>query len=216
MAMRKVRFIFLGMALMAMLLTAGCDTSGGQKEAPASSSTQQTQEKTDGTKTDQTAKEISIRVYYPNEDGTKLLGVSRKVTLDKGLDKYTAAVQSLLAGPKEKGLVAIFPKAAKLRRVTVENGIARVDFDQSLVKHFNGGSTGEEMLVGSLVDTLTEFSEVREVQLLIKTCADRLEALSAAIVEHHPYELPEIIAVSPSAGLPAYLDWIRAQTREES
>ncbi len=167
MAMRKVRFIFLGMALMAMLLTAGCDTSGGQKEAPASSSTQQTQEKTDGTKTDQTAKEISIRVYYPNEDGTKLQGVSRKVTLDKGLDKYTAAVQSLLAGPKEKGLVAIFPKAAKLRRVTVENGIARVDFDQSLVKHFNGGSTGEEMLVGSLVDTLTEFSEVKEVQLLI-------------------------------------------------
>ncbi len=61
-----------------------------------------------------------------------------------------------------------------------------------------------------------QIERAEEVQLLIKTCADRLEALSAAIVAHHPYEVPEIIAVSPSAGLPAYLDWIRAQTREES
>ena len=54
-----------------------------------------------------------------------------------------------------------------------------------------------------------------EVLLLIKTCADRLDALAAAITQLHPYELPEILALTPSAGLPAYLDWIRAQTREE-
>jgi periplasmic divalent cation tolerance protein len=28
----------------------------------------------------------------------------------------------------------------------------------------------------------------------------------------HPYELPEIIAVSVTAGLPAYLDWIGRET----
>lgn len=54
-----------------------------------------------------------------------------------------------------------------------------------------------------------------EVLLLVKTCADRLDALAAAITQLHPYELPEILALTPSAGLPAYLDWIRAQTREE-
>ena len=60
-----------------------------------------------------------------------------------------------------------------------------------------------------------KIEQAREVQLLIKTCADRLEALTSAISQHHPYELPEILVVSPSAGLPAYMDWIRAQTREE-
>ena len=50
----------------------------------------------------------------------------------------------------------------------------------------------------------------------IDITADRLEALSAAILQHHPYELPEILALSPNAGLPAYLDWIRAQTREDT
>ncbi|HEX7990404.1 MAG TPA: divalent-cation tolerance protein CutA [Stenotrophomonas sp.] len=61
-----------------------------------------------------------------------------------------------------------------------------------------------------------QIEQAEEIQLVIKTCADRLDALSAAIRQHHPYELPEIVAISPSAGLPAYLDWIRAQTREET
>ncbi|WP_449467849.1 divalent-cation tolerance protein CutA [Stenotrophomonas humi] len=61
-----------------------------------------------------------------------------------------------------------------------------------------------------------QIEQAQEVQLLIKTCADRLEALTIAIQQEHPYELPEIIAISPSAGLPAYLEWIRVQTREET
>jgi len=60
-----------------------------------------------------------------------------------------------------------------------------------------------------------QIEQAEEIQLVIKTCVDRLDALSAAIRLHHPYELPEIVAISTSAGLPAYLDWIRAQTREE-
>ena len=54
-----------------------------------------------------------------------------------------------------------------------------------------------------------------ELQLLVKTTASRLDAAMARLVELHPYELPECIAVEARAGLPAYLDWIRAQTREE-
>jgi periplasmic divalent cation tolerance protein len=53
-----------------------------------------------------------------------------------------------------------------------------------------------------------------EIQLLIKTTADRLEALGTRVAELHPYELPELIAVEARAGLPAYLDWVAAQTRD--
>ena len=34
----------------------------------------------------------------------------------------------------------------------------------------------------------------------------------AAIRAGHPYELPEIIAVPIERGLPAYLDWVAAET----
>lgn len=55
-----------------------------------------------------------------------------------------------------------------------------------------------------------------EVQLLIKTRGSRLDAAIARLSELHPYELPEAVAIAASAGLPAYLDWVRAQTLEDS
>lgn len=51
-----------------------------------------------------------------------------------------------------------------------------------------------------------------EVPLLVKTAASRYVALEALVRSLHPYELPEIIAVPCGRGLPAYLDWVRAET----
>ena len=47
-----------------------------------------------------------------------------------------------------------------------------------------------------------------EVLLLAKTRADRYPALERALVAAHPYELPEVVAVSLSHGLPGYLAWL--------
>ncbi|BAZ93001.1 periplasmic divalent cation tolerance protein [Thiohalobacter thiocyanaticus] len=53
-----------------------------------------------------------------------------------------------------------------------------------------------------------EVEEDTEQLLVIKTRRDVLEALKAAVLEAHPYELPEIIAVPIVDGLSGYLDWI--------
>jgi periplasmic divalent cation tolerance protein len=52
-----------------------------------------------------------------------------------------------------------------------------------------------------------------EVPLLIKTSSERYAALEAAIRQHHPYELPEVIALPIVHGLPEYLAWVAAETR---
>jgi periplasmic divalent cation tolerance protein len=52
-----------------------------------------------------------------------------------------------------------------------------------------------------------------ETPVLIKTTEARYAALEAAIRERHPYELPDIIAVPVTAGLPAYLAWVAQETR---
>ena len=44
--------------------------------------------------------------------------------------------------------------------------------------------------------------------LVIKTRGDRLEALRAALVALHPYELPELVALPIAGGHPPYLAWI--------
>ncbi|MGA9666023.1 MAG: divalent-cation tolerance protein CutA [Gallionella sp.] len=50
-----------------------------------------------------------------------------------------------------------------------------------------------------------------EVPVLIKTTQGRYARLEKLIREAHPYELPEIIAVPVTAGLPAYLHWIAGE-----
>lgn len=48
----------------------------------------------------------------------------------------------------------------------------------------------------------------REHLLLIKTRENLYSALEQSLRESHPYELPEIIAVPITTGLPEYFRWI--------
>ena len=51
-----------------------------------------------------------------------------------------------------------------------------------------------------------------EVLLMAKTMRTRLDALTVRVKQLHPYDVPEVIAVGIEGGLPAYLDWIAAET----
>jgi periplasmic divalent cation tolerance protein len=51
-----------------------------------------------------------------------------------------------------------------------------------------------------------------EIPLLIKSTEAAYPALEAMIRHHHPYEVPEIIALPLNHGLPDYLNWLAAET----
>ena len=54
----------------------------------------------------------------------------------------------------------------------------------------------------------------QEDLLLIKTTRARFGALKARLLQLHPCELPELIAVSIEAGHAPYLAWVRANTAD--
>ena len=47
-----------------------------------------------------------------------------------------------------------------------------------------------------------------EVLVIFKTTRERYAEFEQRLRALHPYEVPEIVALEPTAGLPAYLDWI--------
>ena len=51
-----------------------------------------------------------------------------------------------------------------------------------------------------------------EVVLIIKTQADRCEALAARIKDLHPYDVPEVLVLPAVGGSAPYLAWIRTET----
>ena len=57
-----------------------------------------------------------------------------------------------------------------------------------------------------------ELQQSDESLLLVKTTVARYAALERTLAAHHPYDVPEILAVDASAGLPAYLRWLSEET----
>ena len=70
--------------------------------------------------------------------------------------------------------------------------------------------------VGAPVESLYHWrgkiETATEVPLVVKTRSDRYVDVEAAIRAHHPYELPEILAVASLHGFAPYVEWIVAET----
>ena len=57
-----------------------------------------------------------------------------------------------------------------------------------------------------------QVEEAAEFLLIIKTRTELLPQLEECLRELHSYEVPELIALPVSGGLPAYLAWIDEET----
>jgi periplasmic divalent cation tolerance protein len=53
-----------------------------------------------------------------------------------------------------------------------------------------------------------EICDENEIMLLIKSRTDFFDKIATAIKENHSYEVPEIIRLPITNGLPDYLNWI--------
>ena len=70
--------------------------------------------------------------------------------------------------------------------------------------------------VSSIYRWEDQVREDSECLLIIKSTEDQIESLTSQIEKLHPYELPEVLAVPITGGLPAYLDWARHSVRDGS
>lgn len=145
--------------------------SGKTEKNPQSQEKKNTANQKDE-KNNQTAEKTTISLCFVQIDGDGL--VSRKVVkrnVQKNESPLTNALNLLLQGPdfissSEKNCITVIPKGTKLLSAKVQNGIAYLNFNDSL--EFN--EFGVEGIIHSLeqiVFTATSFSTVKSVQFLI-------------------------------------------------
>ena len=109
---------------------------------------------------------VAVKVYYGAPDAEHLAAESNQFTKDSLL--MQRAMETLIAGPKNKKLWPVLPAETKVRSVVVKDKIAQADFSAELKAKKGGGSTEEILAVSAIVYTLTEFPEVERVQILIE------------------------------------------------
>jgi periplasmic divalent cation tolerance protein len=64
------------------------------------------------------------------------------------------------------------------------------------------------MPINSIYRWKGEIEDENEVMLIIKTPTYHYESLQKAILERHPYELPEILFFKGVGAYPPYFEWI--------
>jgi len=112
------------------------------------------------------AETMHVTIYFATQDAKSLVGEVRAIA--KTVHPAQKAVELLLGEPKNPQLTRVLPEGTKLRGITIKDHIAYVDFNDKLIKNSGGGSTQEILMVAAVVDTLTEFPEISQVQFMVE------------------------------------------------
>ena len=108
--------------------------------------------------------QLTIKVYYTDEQAEYLVGETRVVTAG---NKYGDALIELMKVPLDESLLRLIPETTLINEVSVENGLAKVDLSDNFLEDRFHSDTGDILLIYSIVNTLTEFSEVNSVTFYI-------------------------------------------------
>ena len=106
-----------------------------------------------------------VTLYFVNEKGDALVAEKRTIAKEEGIAR--AAVNALLQGPQNKDLQTAVPAGTLLKDINIkEDGSCIVDFSKTLLTKIEP-ENGEMLTVAAIVQTLAQFSSVKEVQILV-------------------------------------------------
>jgi len=108
---------------------------------------------------------IEVNLYFSDSQAMYLVPEKRKIPMTPSLAKQV--VIELIKGPVSSSLYPTIPEGTSVNEVYIADDIAYVDLSEEVFKNHPGGSSGELMTVYSMVDTLTEISPIRGVQILV-------------------------------------------------
>lgn len=109
--------------------------------------------------------EENLSVYFANEAGDALVESNLKITYDGTVTTEKLVLEQLMEGPVLDGMQAVLPKGTVLNKVTIRDGVCYVDFNEKFMEKREGITA--EVAIYSIVNSLTELSNVYKVQFLI-------------------------------------------------
>ena len=148
--LRKVP-VFVLVLLLGILLS-GCNN---QTEQP------------DNSDQNDSAQTMEVAVYYLKGGNEDIYLVREVHQVEKTAEVALAALNELIKGePLTQDAHRVLPEDTRILGINIDNGLATVDFSPEVLRA-NVGSSGEELGIASIVNTLTEFPTIQEVSFMV-------------------------------------------------
>jgi len=109
---------------------------------------------------------IEVNLYFSDSQAMYLVPEKRKIPQTNSLAKQV--VVELIKGPDSSDLYSTIPEGTRVNEVYIADDIVYVDLSEEVFKNHPGGSSGELMTVYSIVNSLTEISPIKGVQILVE------------------------------------------------
>ncbi len=126
----------------------------------------------------------SITLYFGAPNADTVVAEKRDVVASKEQMLEEIIFEELCKGPETKGLYPTIPKGTELLSVeTGKDGVCRLDLSKEFIDNSSGGSASESITLNSIVNSLTELSNVKRVQFLI-------EGKTREVYTHEQFDKP--------------------------
>jgi len=117
---------------------------------------------------DEQLRQTIVSLYFQNKSTGELVPEGRLIDVKLLLNEpYTTLMQLLIEGPKNEQLEKLIPDGTVINKVELKNDILYIDLSKEFIENHQGGEELESNTIYSIVNTMTQLTEVNGVKILI-------------------------------------------------
>lgn len=118
--------------------------------------------------TEEQARQTIVSLYFQNKDTEELMPEARLVDIkDIMSNPYEKLVYLLIEGPKSDKAVKVIPENTKVLKTYMEGDCVILDLSKEFLNYSKDNQKQKKNMVNSIVNTLTELTEVNSVKFMI-------------------------------------------------
>ena len=118
--------------------------------------------------TEEQLRQSIVSLYFLDTQTNELVPEARLIDIKEMMSApYEKLVNLLIEGPKSEKSVKLIPDNTRLLQNYLEGDCLVLDFSAEFLNYDKEDEKGKENLINSIVNTLTELSEINEVKILI-------------------------------------------------
>ncbi|MCI8362196.1 MAG: GerMN domain-containing protein [Clostridia bacterium] len=107
-----------------------------------------------------------VSLYF--KTGEELVPEARLIDVKQLLNNpYEEILKMLIEGPKNNNLEKTIPEETKINKIQKENDILIIDLSKEFIENHKGGEKEEKITINSILNTLTELTEINGIKILI-------------------------------------------------
>ena len=117
--------------------------------------------------TDEQIRQTIVSLYFPSEEN-KLNPEARLIDIKEIINNpYEKLINLLIEGPKNEKNKKVIPENTKLNKSYLEGDCVVLDFSSEFLNYSKEDKNEKSNIINSIVNTLTELTEVNKVKILI-------------------------------------------------